>query len=162
MRATRTSSGCWPRTVLDSSTADSITVAISTGAICSSTLWASSCAISVASPTRRSRRSVSSLMTVSNSLRCALVEIVIGEQAGDRSLDAGERRAQFVSDGIEQDGAQVFALMSGFGLRKFFHCSGALDGDADHAAQSLQRGAGEQLARRCQRRRWCAFPDAAE
>ena len=31
--------------------------------------------------------------------------------------------------------------MRGFGLRKFFHGSGALDGDADHAAQRLQSGA---------------------
>src|SRR5580700_2343713 len=33
--------------------------------------------------------------------------------------------------------------MRGFGLRKFFHGSGALNSDADHAAQSLKSGARE-------------------
>src|ERR1017187_8792866 len=42
-----------------------------------------------------------------------------------------------MSDGIEQNGAQVL------GLRKLFHGSGALNGNADHAAQGLESGAGK-------------------
>jgi len=43
-------------------------------------------------------------------LALGVVKVVIGEQAGDRGLGTGERRAQFVRHGIQQHGAQVFAL----------------------------------------------------
>ena len=76
-------------------------------------------------------------------LPLGFVEVVVREQAGDCCLDAGEWGAQFVGDGIEQDGAQIFALMSRFGLRELFDGSSALNGDADHAAQGLQSGARE-------------------
>ena len=49
-----------------------------------------------------------------------------------------------MSDRIEQYGTQVLALVSGFGLGEFLHGAGALDGDSDHAAQGLKRGAGER------------------
>ena len=77
-------------------------------------------------------------------LALCFVEVVIGEQAGDGGFDTGEWSAQFVSDGIEQNGAEVLALVSGLGLRKFFHGAGPFDGDSDHAAQGLKSGAGER------------------
>ena len=49
-------------------------------------------------------------------LALCLVQGVIREQARDGGFDPGERSAQLMRDGIEQDGAQVLALVSGFGL----------------------------------------------
>ena len=49
-----------------------------------------------------------------------------------------------MSHRIEQDRAQILALVRGFRLGELFHGSGALDGDANHAAQGLESGARER------------------
>ena len=133
-----TSTGCWTRSCFSSSSASSTTGPMGADAKRNSTLLASNCAISAASPMSRFSRSLSSLMMVSSS--CLLLRRMTGaaEQRRHRRFDGGERSAKLMRDRIEQDGTQLLAFAGSLGAAEFFDGAGALDGDGHQAADGLQ------------------------
>src|ERR1700733_11298689 len=71
----------------------------------------------------------------------------VAEQRSCGRLDRGERRAKFVRDRVEQNGAKLFAFARGFGAAQLLERTGSLNGNGDQTADCFESLAGKARAR---------------